>query len=599
MNIDELARQAADEVRSAGRSMPIVPIRQLSRRRVVARLTPALAAGISAWIAWAMLVGSPDAGPPVVSSPTTIDSRSDETTAVPTETRTFDVTAAELDNLWSVSKTVTPLTELADPCCAATGADGETLVLDDHMLLGVKAPTRVFAEWDDVDGVAVVWTEAGAVIAGTASDGSGLLRLFGHDGAELWTLPIDAAVGDDSDLAVDSEGVIWLARNGLLPVEVGFAPVQWTPVATLEGVAVPADRRSEARPLPDGRSVRLSENSVELIETDGSRTSWHFPEGFTLLSANAFQSGLVVTAATDEDSMIALSLRPESQTTAIRLDSPPASPGTITVDDSQLTWLGHEEGGSFISTTQLDALDPLPLPSLDDAAWVVGTYDSVLDDTGRVLARFPFRVGSENVAWDGSDGLVIVTESGVAWIRPGGTLQQTIPIDEIVEVALVGERHVLGGRALGGTVEWYELETARRIDPPEGRTVVGETFQAQGRTATVLEPDWRDVERGEAGEPIPPFDLPEVVVEDTNGSELRFPVGTTERPHVQIHDFDGRRLIVSAVPQEPATPPQTTWIIDLECANCTRVVETDSPQTFDLVRTLSSDGDIVEPQLPE
>jgi hypothetical protein len=79
---------------------------------------------------------------------------------------------------------------------------------------------------------------------------------------------------------------------------------------------------------------------------------------------------------------------------------------------------------------------------------------------------------------------------------------------------------------------------------------------------------------------------------------LRMAVGTERRPYVFIQDFDGRRLILTAWPYEPALPPSTVWIIDLECGDCTQVFETTGTEYFDLIGTVASEGPVVAPTIP-
>ena len=53
------------------------------------------------------------------------------------------------------------------------------------------------------------------------------------------------------------------------------------------------------------------------------------------------------------------------------------------------------------------------------------------------------------------------------------------------------------------------------VEAPSGAsTTDGETFSVADRSVTIEDPDWSDVERDEAGGPIPPFDLPELVVSE-------------------------------------------------------------------------------------
>ena len=238
-----------------------------------------------------------------------------------------------------------------------------------------------------------------------------------------------------------------------------------------------------------------------------------------------------------------------------------------------------------------------------DADWVRGTYQQIVDDQGEVLYEFPFTIpdGRRNTAWDGDDGFVALNESGLVWMRPEGRQTIDVPQGSIVDIAVTeAGTHVIGIASMeDGSVSWVELETGNEVEAPSGAsTTDGETFSVADRSVSIEDPDWSDVERDEAGGPIPPFDLPELVVSEGDREVLRLPIGSEGRPYVDIHDFDGRRLAIAAQPQEPALPPTTVWIIDLECADCTQTIETPGPEYFDLIGVLPQEGDVVQPALP-
>jgi hypothetical protein len=157
-----------------------------------------------------------------------------------------------------------------------------------------------------------------------------------------------------------------------------------------------------------------------------------------------------------------------------------------------------------------------------------------------------------------------------------------------------------------GGVVWFDMASGRRVDAPVGGVTFdidrGMVHTGQGRNAWVDDSSLDSAQRNDEGWPSGDYDLPAVVVEDSSTGEIltTLVLGTYERPYLRIHDFDGRRLIVSREPYEPANPPSTVFIIDLECGNCTQVIETTGPHSFTLVGVSQSQGAVVTPsQTPE
>ncbi len=254
------------------------------------------------------------------------------------------------------------------------------------------------------------------------------------------------------------------------------------------------------------------------------------------------------------------------------------------------------------TTTAVPTTTAPQIASPPDAEWVRGTVEQIFDDQGEVLHEFPQTVlFGRNTAWDGGDGFVALTWDGLIWMRPDGLQTIAMAQGSILEVVVTeAGAHVVGVMdAEDRTVRWVEMETGNEVEAPtEATTIDGKTFSVGDRSVTIEEPDWSDVERDEAGGPIPPFDLADLVVTENGTEVLRLPVGSEQRPYMEIHDFDGRRLVIAALPQEPAVPPSTIWIIDLECADCTQRLDTPSLEYLDLIGVLPPEGDVVQPVLP-
>ncbi len=248
---------------------------------------------------------------------------------------------------------------------------------------------------------------------------------------------------------------------------------------------------------------------------------------------------------------------------------------------------------------------PLNLIDLSGLTWVRSdaAAQTVVASDGSTLVDLPQQLTNlKIVAWDGGDGVVLLTEAGeLRWLRPEA--DTTVPLDvlggeigSVDDVVLIDGRPVAALRSWGGEAAWVDVETGDAVDGDPTRVEYFEEWGlqlgSQGRTVRVEYPENADAERDETGALIWPFDLPELVVSDASGAELaRIEMGSEQQPWVRLHDFDGRRVVVSVEPMEPAFPPTTVYVIDLESAG-TEVVELPGADTLDLVGILESAGPV-------
>ena len=150
-----------------------------------------------------------------------------------------------------------------------------------------------------------------------------------------------------------------------------------------------------------------------------------------------------------------------------------------------------------------------------------------------------------------------------------------------------------------GSVSWVELETGNEVEAPSGTsTIDGETFSVADRSVSIEDPDWSDVNttRQAARSHHSIFQSWWSARVAGRFFDSRWGAKIDHMWTSTISTAAG--WLSLAQPQEPALPPSTVWIIDLECADCTQVVETPGPEYFDLIGVLPQEDGMVQPALP-
>ena len=297
--------------------------------------------------------------------------------------------------------------------------------------------------------------------------------------------------------------------------------------------------------------------------------------------------------------------------------TPPTSPGSVTtpstappstspVSDS-VPSTTMETPTTAVETTVPGTTAP-GLVDLSGLEWVRTDFaqQAIIGSDGRrVIDHAVPAVNFKYVAWDGAQGLVLLNEDGdLRWVRPDSEVD--VPVDVLGgEVGTIHDVVVVDGRrvaALGswaGEIAWVDIETGEEVEGDPNRVdyfeELGVRLGAFDRLVWIEYPENADAERDETGALVWPFDLPELVVAETDGTELaRIELGSEQQPWARLHDFDGRRVVVSVEPMEPAFPPTTVYVIDLECADCTQMIDLEGADTLDLVGVLESEGPVLD-----
>ncbi len=209
------------------------------------------------------------------------------------------------------------------------------------------------------------------------------------------------------------------------------------------------------------------------------------------------------------------------------------------------------------------------LPPVAEEGWVTLGPNGLRDWDGTML--WPTSVFSwHTLARDGAGGFVFADDDGLWWLRHGSTtpeqvIDRTSPT-EVVEVVETAE----GSVARLGLChpEFVRLDDGSSVsDPGPGRVhpdcnhgLTTRWTTANGLTAEIVAPVFTEDAQGQPGEVV---DVANLVITHGDNELLRTPVGGFYEAWARIHDFDGRRVILSRGPFEPAIPDETFYLIDL------------------------------------
>ncbi len=226
------------------------------------------------------------------------------------------------------------------------------------------------------------------------------------------------------------------------------------------------------------------------------------------------------------------------------------------------------------TTVQVATTGPATAQGLDlgQSRWVTLGPEGLVSDDGSLV----WPVGSQfdkAIARDRSGGLVFV-EGGDLWWFPDDATEPDLVANHVpgrvVEVIATADDSVA---SLGfGEYVYVRLNDGEKVDAGSGRVSV----DTAGNEVWSATNDWSvwiegpQLEPADEGGPTAVIAHAKLYVADSSGSiVVDQAIGTSEEPWVRVHDFDGRTIILSRGPIEPATPPETFFVIDLGCAICT------------------------------
>jgi hypothetical protein len=226
------------------------------------------------------------------------------------------------------------------------------------------------------------------------------------------------------------------------------------------------------------------------------------------------------------------------------------------------------------SSTEASTTTTTTAPGLDlsDRRWVLHTIDGIEDDAGTLLFDSDPLLGETNLVRDHEGGIVFTDTFGLWWWRSGET-DPDLVLDgaflRLIEAIPTANGPVV--RLAGADDRYVDIANLVEVAPIPGGVEIGEDFSEvrrayNGLTATVTQPEVTLDPEGFPDQVVEPAHL---IVTRNGEVQLDLRIGGPVEAYARIHDFDGRRLIVSRAPYEPALPPETYLLVDLACDGCT------------------------------
>lgn len=249
------------------------------------------------------------------------------------------------------------------------------------------------------------------------------------------------------------------------------------------------------------------------------------------------------------------------------------------------------------ATTSDDPADAEATAPLEGVEWVVNDSEGLRDQDGHVIwdaDGFP----TPSVARDGDGGIAYTDAEGLWWLPVDVAEPQLVregEIGRILEVAVVDGQQV-ARTTNAGDVLLASGEDAGSELPPRGeeRTQGTSITAANGLTATVAGPEVERTNEGMIERVLEPATL---TIERDGAVELTVTTGTHYEPLVNLHDFDGRRVVLARAPEEPAMAPESVVALDLACPDCVDGLATTSPAGVALVGPdVDWEGPVQEPR---
>ncbi|GIU92736.1 MAG: hypothetical protein KatS3mg011_1642 [Acidimicrobiia bacterium] len=179
--------------------------------------------------------------------------------------------------------------------------------------------------------------------------------------------------------------------------------------------------------------------------------------------------------------------------------------------------------------------------------------------------------------------------AGLWWLPAGEPRPRLVraDVDQFVRAVPTDEAPAALVHLTDGSPYWVDVETGQPTEPDTPGVVVlpdpttTPVWYARNGLAAVVTPP--EVSYDDEGQPVEVEAPARLIIGPSDTIIIRegamsvnfagphlfdISVSTLESPWARLHDFDGRRIIVSRGPFEPALPEETFLYIDLGCGDC-------------------------------
>lgn len=231
--------------------------------------------------------------------------------------------------------------------------------------------------------------------------------------------------------------------------------------------------------------------------------------------------------------------------------------------------------------------------SISASPWLVADIEGIKTSQGELVWQPAVVLGELMVTRDGAGGFVWVDAEGLWWLPRGDPVPSLVRSDAHRLVRAVpasgGPAALVWTSAEQSSPTWIDLGSGELAEPEAPGIVQIEDpyltqvwLAANGLAAVVTAPSVLLDAEGQPTEITAPGRLivgsrDSILTRDGEGNLevntdgpnlLDIVISTLESPWGRLHDFDGRRIIVSRGPFEPALPDESFLFIDLGCGNC-------------------------------